>query len=93
MDNYHEIDGDGDKGIVEILKEAYSNPKKRKFYNTMLQKADLNILEYRPVVEDRIVPNDFRERIQKGKYSREDEKCSVEANLRFHHILESFGQW
>ncbi len=40
----------------------------------MLQKADLNILEYRPVVEDRIVPNDFRERIQKGKYSREDEK-------------------
>ena len=65
MDNYHEIDGDGDKGIVEILKDAYSNPKKRKFYNTMLQKADLNILEYRPVVEDRIVPNDFRERIQK----------------------------
>ena len=65
MDNYHEIDGDGDKGIVEILKDAYSNPKKRKFYNTMLQKADLNILEYRPVVEDRIVPTDFRERIQK----------------------------
>lgn len=65
MDNYHEIDGDGDIGIVEILKDAYNNPKKRKFYNTMLQKADLNILEYRPVVEDRFVPNDFRERIQK----------------------------
>ena len=32
MDNYHEIDGDGDKGIVEILKDAYSNPKKRKFF-------------------------------------------------------------
>ena len=70
MDNYHEIDGDGDKGIVEILKDAYSNPKKRKFYNTMLQKADLNILEYRPIVEDRIEPNH-----------------------RFHHFLESFGQW
>ena len=65
MDNYHEIDGDGDKGIVEILKDAYSNPKKCKFYNTMLQKADLNILEYRPVVEDRLVPSEFRERIQK----------------------------
>ena len=71
MDNYHEIDGDGDKGIVEILKEAYNNPQKRKFYNTMLQKADLNILEYRPVVEDRFVPNDFRERIQKENIPEE----------------------
>ena len=71
MDNYHEIDGDGDKGIVEILKDTYSNPKKRKFYNTMLQKADLNILEYRPIVEDRIVPNDFRERIQKENIPEE----------------------
>ena len=71
MDNFHEIDGDGDKGIVEILKDAYSNPKKRKFYNTMLQKADLNILEYRPVVEDRFVPNDFRERIQKENIPEE----------------------
>lgn len=61
----HEIDGDCDKGVVETLKDAYSNPKKRKFYNTMLQKADLNILEYHPIVEDRTVPNDFRERIQK----------------------------
>ena len=71
MENYHEIDGDGDKGIVEILKDAYNNPKKRKFYNTMLQKADLNILEYRPVVEDRFVPNDFRERIQKENIPEE----------------------
>ena len=71
MDNYHEIDGDGGKGIVEILKQAYNNPKKRKFYNTMLQKADLNILEYRPVVEDRFVPNDFRERIQKENIPEE----------------------
>jgi len=71
MDNYHEIDGDGDKGIVEILKNAYNNSKKRKFYNTMLQKADLNILEYRPVVEDRFVPNDFRERIQKENIPEE----------------------
>ncbi len=65
MANYHEVDGDVEKGIVEILKDAYSIPKKRKFYNTMLQKADLNILEYRPIVEDRFVPNDFRERILK----------------------------
>ena len=71
MDNYHEVDGDGDKGIVEILKDAYSDPKKRKFYNTMLQKADLNILEYRPIVEDRFVPNEFRERIQKENIPEE----------------------
>ena len=71
MDNYHEIDGDGDKGIVETLKEAYNDSKKRKFYNTMLQKADLNILEYQPVVEDRFVPNDFRERIQKENIPEE----------------------
>lgn len=71
MDNYHDVDGDDDKSIVEILKEAYDNPKKRKFYNTMLQKADLNILEYRPVVEDRFVPAEYRERIQKENIPEE----------------------
>ncbi len=65
MENYHDVDGDGNKGVVEILKNAYNDPKKRKFYNTMLQKADLNILEFRPVVEDRIIPTEYRERIQK----------------------------
>lgn len=63
MENYHDVDGDGKKGIVEILKDAYANSKKRKFYNIMLQKADLNILEYTPIVEDRFVPNEFRQRI------------------------------
>ena len=65
MANYHEIDGDDEKGIIEILKEAYNTPQKNKFYKTMLQKADLNILEYRPIVEDRSIPVEFRERIQK----------------------------
>ena len=71
MDNYHEVDGDGQKGLVEILKDAYNSPSKRKFYNTMLQKADLNIMEYRPIVEDRVVPAEFRELIQKGDISEE----------------------
>lgn len=65
MAKYHEIDGDDEKGIIEILKEAYNTPQKNKFYKTMLQKADLNILEYRPIVEDRTIPVEFRERIQK----------------------------
>lgn len=65
MTNYHEIDGDEEKGIIDILKEAYNIPQKSKFYKTMLQKADLNILEYRPIVVDRSIPVEFRERIQK----------------------------
>jgi AAA15 family ATPase/GTPase len=62
-DNYHEVDGDGEKGIVAILKEAYGNPQKRRFFNLMLQKADLNILEFRPITEDRILPEDVRKTI------------------------------
>ena len=71
MDNYHDVDGDGGKGVVEILKDAYNTPLKRKFYNIMLQKADLNILEYRPIVEDRFVPSEYRERIQKENIPEE----------------------
>mgnify|MGYP002584419878 FL=1 len=71
MENYHDVDGDVERGIVEILKDAYGNPSKCKFYNTMLQKADLNILEYRPSVEDRFVPAEFRERIQKENIPEE----------------------
>lgn len=71
MANYHDVDGDVEKGLVEILKDAYSNPKKRKFYNIMLQKADLNILEYRPIVEDRYIPVEFSERIQKENIPEE----------------------
>lgn len=73
MSNYHDVDGDDDKekGIVEILKDAYGNPKKRKFYNLMLQKADLNIMEYRPLLIDRVVPQELREHIQKENISEE----------------------
>lgn len=65
MSNYHDVDGDGEKGLVEVLKQAYADPKKRKFYNMMLQKADLNIMEYHPIVEDRFFPQDYRERIMR----------------------------
>lgn len=64
-DNYHDVDGDAnkEKGIIEILKDAYSVEKKRRFFNQMLQKADLNIIDYKPVLEDRFIPQDFRERV------------------------------
>ena len=71
MENYHDVDGDSNDGLVEILKDAYADQKKRKFYNTMLQKADLNILEYKPIVEDRFVPAEYRERIQKENIPEE----------------------
>lgn len=67
MENYHDVDGDGDKekGLVETLKDVYKNDTKRKFFNQMLQKADLNIIDFKPVQEDRFVPQDFRERVQR----------------------------
>ena len=68
MDNYHEVDGDGKRGVVEILKDAYSDSKKRNFFNLMLQKADLNIMEFRPIIEDRFVPDELRERIIKQDF-------------------------
>lgn len=66
MTNCHGVDGDGDKekGIVEILNEAYTDGKKRKFFNQMLCKADLNIFEYKPTVEDRTISQEFRDRIK-----------------------------
>lgn len=63
--NYHDVDDEMERGIVDILVDAYSDSRKRKFFTLMLQKADLNIMGYRPVVEDRIVPQDYRERISR----------------------------
>ena len=62
---YHAVDDDKEKGLVDVLSEAYRDQRKRKFFTLMLQKADLNIMDFRPVVEDRIIPTDYRERISK----------------------------
>ena len=66
MSNCHDVDGDGEKekGIVDILNEAYADNKKHKFFNQMLCKADLNIVEYKPTIEDRTISQEFRERIK-----------------------------
>ena len=81
LGNYHDVDGDNDreKGIVDILKEAYNDPKKRKFYNLMLQKADLNIMEYHPTVVDRIVPPGLREHIEKENIPEETKETLLKA--------------
>lgn len=77
MAHYHNVDGDSDsKGIVEILKAAYEDEKKHKFFCQMLQKADLNISDFHPVMEDRALSQDFRNRILK-----EDIPSSVKEEL------------
>lgn len=65
MSNYHEVDGDEEKGIVEILKDTSKDEKKNRFYTLMLNKADLNILGFRTIVEDRIVPKELLRLIDK----------------------------
>lgn len=73
MECYHDIDGDDDKekGITEILKDAYSDNKKRRFFNQMLQKADLNIIDFMPVLEERLIPRGFRERVERENIPEE----------------------
>lgn len=68
MKNYHDVDGD-DKmnGLVETMKEAYSDTRKRRFYNAMLQKADLNIVEFKPSVEDSLLLHSVREQIERDE--------------------------
>lgn len=66
MAYYHNIDGDfSERGIVEILEEAYNNERKRKFFNQMLKKADLNIAGFHPIIKDRDVPKEIQEQIKK----------------------------
>ena len=68
MNHYHNIDGDSRRGIVNELKEVYNDERKHKFYNAMLQKADLNIIDFKPIVEDRNIPQEAREIIQKQNF-------------------------
>lgn len=67
MSNYHDVDGDTEKGIVDILKDAYGDRGRRKFFTQMLQKADLNIMGYRPVIEQRPIPQAVKDLIDQGK--------------------------
>lgn len=65
MQNYHDVDSDMQKGIVDILADAYKHERKCTFFTQMLRKADLNIMGYHPVIEDRIIPQEYRERLSK----------------------------
>lgn len=73
-DKYHDVDGGKVKGIIEILREAYAEPRKRGFFNLMLQKADLNISEFRPIDEDRILSGEVREQILRQDFPEKAKK-------------------
>lgn len=83
LSNNHDVDGDDDKekGIAEILKEAYYDPKKRGFYNLMLQKADLNIVDYFPITADRFISQELREHIQKENIPEETKETLLRTTL------------
>ncbi len=60
---YHNIDGDNANTIVDELKEVYNDKKRRKFYEIMLKKADLNIVGFEPVLTNRIIPEEFKKSV------------------------------
>ena len=81
--NNHDVDGDNDKekGIAEILKEAFYDKKKREFYNLMLQKADLNIVDYFPITADRFISQELREHIQKENIPEETKETLLRTTI------------
>lgn len=66
FDHYHDIDGDEPAGhIIKILKEFHADGSKRRFMEVMLQKADLNITNFRPISIDKEVPAELLEMLEK----------------------------
>ncbi len=64
MNNYHEVDGDHTQGIVKTLTEAFADERKHRFFSQMLKKADLNITDFHPIMEDRPVSQKFRDLVK-----------------------------
>lgn len=52
-EHVHEIDGDNVKSPVEELKDVFNDERRKRFYDIMLKKADLNISNFRPVTAKR----------------------------------------
>ena len=62
-EHIHEINADNVKNPVEELKEVFNDEKRKKFYQTMLKKADLNISDFRPITVPRIISQKMRKMI------------------------------
>ena len=59
----HEVDGDERTNIIEELKDVCKDSKRRKFYQLMLRKADLNITDFRPISISKKISDEMRKRI------------------------------
>ncbi len=60
---YHHTVDYNNSSIMYQLKNAFNDERKHKFYNIMLQKADLNIMTFKMVLEDRKISQELRESI------------------------------
>lgn len=71
MANYHEVDGDKSTDIIDTLTNTQSDPRKYKFYLTLLKKADLNIIDFHPVEKIKNIPPNVKEEILKSELPME----------------------
>ncbi|MBR2195232.1 MAG: ATP-binding protein [Salinivirgaceae bacterium] len=62
-EHIHEVNGDSVKNPIEELKDVFNDEKRKKFYQLMLKKADLNISGFRPVTVPRNVSGKMRRMI------------------------------
>lgn len=62
-EHYHDIDGDSERGITEELSLVSTSKKKHQFFDIMLRKADLNIMNFRLVTKERNLPAEAKEQI------------------------------
>lgn len=70
----HDIDGDEDIPIADILETVAGNPATKKFYLDMLRKADFNIVDFNVVRRSVPFPKSVRERILNNPNLSEEEK-------------------
>jgi AAA15 family ATPase/GTPase len=92
MEHYHDVEGnkDRDRIILAILKEANSAPNRHKFFQLMLQKADLNIVDYKHVIERMDYSEESRECITGGKQEKEHKKLMESINFVNHSVNGDF---
>ena len=75
-EHVHQINGDNYKSFVKKFKSICANEKIRKFYQLMLKKADLNILDFQVIKSEKNISPKLRQMII------EDEELTEKAKKR-----------
>lgn len=92
ISNYHDVDGDTENSIVDILREAYDDKRKRLFFTRMLQKADLNIMAYHPIIKEHTVPQEVRDAIAKETLPEKIKDALLKPTVESVTFLNHSGQ-